>query len=61
MKKPRCPRCDDIRMIVIQKYVSTSRIGFEQFAIPCPVCRPHLQPKPVFDGKMAAAGDTDGR
>lgn len=58
MKKPVCPRCNNLRMIIVQKYDSTSRIGFRQFAIPCPDCRPNLNPPPVRDGKAAAAGDT---
>lgn len=57
MNKPVCPRCNNLRMIIVQKYDSTSRIGFRQFAIPCPECRPSPKPPTSHDGKMAAAGD----
>lgn len=54
--KPKCSTCNDLRLVIVRQFDSSSRIGFQQFAKPCPVCRPHLNPKPVFDGKMAAAG-----
>lgn len=58
MKEPDCKRCDNVRMIVVQKYDPTLRIGFRTEAIPCPDCRPiHKPPIPIRDGKMAAAGE----
>lgn len=56
-KKPVCSNCDDIGMVVIHRYDSTSRIGFITVAVPCPKCRPERYPPPTRDGKMAAAGD----